>query len=285
MIDIKRAMLKTTKRSALIFMVTLLLLFSAIAVFTIRYTGSSHTPLIESITREQAIPKAQEYLLRDIDNMDPSLRLMLDYLYRKFGMDATFSARTTEIFAKSDDALVQHELKALLRFAYKDSLVTELGPNPTFVARAANCDHIPIPNNMNSLLQQEIDKGGYDLTHAFLSLRLMKELDCQMSNRDALLERSLAGLKTIAADEKTLLDLRFECIAFLMYAGRFDITEPDWIDNVYETQHQNGGWSLDTVDKNTNDHTTVLALWALLEYESPDRPYEPIIHKPNQRTD
>lgn len=230
------------------------------------------------ITREQAIPKAQEYLGHDLNNMDPTLRLMLDFLYRKFGINNTFSGKVSPINTSNTDPIVQAELKAIARIAYTDSLVNDLGPNPTYVAIGANCDHIPMPTNISGLLQQEIDKGSYELTHAFLSMQLMKELDCPVNNIEALRQQAITGMVTMAGDDKTENDLRFESMAFLMYGGKLDSIDPKWIDKIYDTQHQDGGWSLDLKDPRSDPHTSVLALWALLEYTHPAVPYEPIVH-------
>jgi hypothetical protein len=233
------------------------------------------------INKDQAIPKAEAYLLKNKDTMDPTLRLILDFLQRKFDINNQFSGQVNHIETNADDPLAQNELKAIARIAYKDTLSNELGPNPSTTAIAANCDHIPLPADMSSLLQQEINRGTYDLTHAFLAMQFMKELDCTFSNSDALREQAITGMLSILNTEKSKLDLRYQSMAFLLYAGKLTSIDPTWIDQIFTAQHSDGGWSLDQKDPKSDNFATVLAMWALLEYNHSDVPYEPVIHHSN----
>jgi hypothetical protein len=275
---------KITKKLTLAIGAVIFLLMAATTTTLYLHLHAKSAPVAQApISREQAIPKAQEYLLRNLDDVDPTLRLMLDFLYRKFSIDNKFSGQVNHIDTSANDPLVQDELKAIERIAYKDTLVKDLGSNPSLIAQAANCDKIRLPSNISSVLQQEIDKGGVELTHAFLSMQFMKELDCTVSNADSLRQQMVDGMINIARNGKDDKDIRYECIAFLLYAGKYEAIDPSWIDQIYTEQSQDGGWKVSQNDATTNNHPTVLALWALLEYTRSDVPYEPIIHLPKKQ--
>lgn len=235
-----------------------------------------------AMTAEQAITKAQQYLLDNSESITPQVRIFLDFLHRKFALNEKFSGQISPINTSDPEKGVEFELLALRRIAYKDSLITDLGPNPTLLARGANCDHIPLPSNISSVLQQEIDKGEYELTHAALSMQFMEELGCTVENADALWTQAINGMTKMVSDEKIQPDLRYECFAFLLYMGYQDSVKLEWINQIIPEQLLDGGWAIEHNDIKSNDHSTLLALWALLEYSRPNTPDEPLIRRPGR---
>ena len=66
-------------------------------------------------------------------------------------------------------------------------------------------------------------------------------------------------------------DLSIEAVAILQYAGYHYLIREKWIMGIIGAQTNDGGWLWNSTHKETNTHTSVLALWALLEYTNPGR--------------
>jgi hypothetical protein len=233
---------------------------------------------------EQAITKGLSYLRHTSDTVSPFQWLLLDYLQRKFELDPFFSAsgKTIEPPTGRFDVV---EFNIQTRIAYPDKLINSLpiegaSPMRQMVMAATHCDYIPLSPNFDKLLQKNIESGGYDLTHVAYSLERMKENGCALpaeQNIRSLVAKRIAALIT---DKQTSRDLRYESVALLMHMHRRDLVKPQWIDQIVTEQQPSGGWKVNLSDEGSNDHATVLALWALLEYMNPDAPNEPVLRRP-----
>jgi len=111
--------------------------------------------------------------------------------------------------------------------------------------------------------------GGYDTTHALLALLWMIDNDCALpaSFDPGLLEQIVRDVYEIARDggSNAVTDLRVEAMAMLAAAGRHDLIQASWVDQVLNAQLGNGGWKAAPADMEAFDHTTGLALWLLLQ--------------------
>ncbi len=236
---------------------------------------------------ENSIQKAEAYLTDNFDQISPEVRLILDYLDRKFAIGYHFNVEKSPIVEpKEGDHVDLGEFKALKRIAYPDELVeklelTDKDLQTQMMVAAANCDHIALPGNFEQIIRANIQAGGYQMTHAAFSLKRMKENNCSFNREiDLELHTEVAlNMVEIAQDMSGKPDLRYEAIAFLMDMDRRDLVEEKWIDRLVEEQQGDGGWKTDKeiISPEQLDHTTTLALWALLEYSRPGAPTEPMI--------
>lgn len=227
-------------------------------------------------TPDKAAQQAEAYLLGSFDQVDPMQRLILDYLQRKFELIDDFSGEAKLITVQSKNADVQREFNALIRIAYPDRLVSDLGPDPSLVTRAANCDHIPLPKDYSQQLQAQAEQGDYSLTHVALSVQIAKELGCNVALAEPLTNQAREGITALINDKNTPADLRYECIAFLQYMGFKQDVKKAWVDQILTEQQPEGWWASGSTGA-TTDHATVLAFWALLEYTQPNAKNEPMI--------
>lgn len=252
---------------ALVISLVILFLLGILAVQAAQKTRSSRQgrrqPAI-SVSSDDAITKVQQYLASNIAQIDPQQRFILDYLYRRYSIDPIFSAKITPIIsnARSNDA--QREFNALQRIAYPDKLVTNLGSSPSLLMEAANCDHIALPKNYSQQLQAEADKGAYSLTHAALAVKVAEELGCNVLSANQINSQARTGMITLASDINTPADLRYESIAFLGLTGHQSDVKTEWLQQVRLEQQSDGSWQPGSVPGIQTDHTTTLALWALL---------------------
>lgn len=237
--------------------------------------------------QEQATERAQHYLTDRLNQIPPIERLILDYLQRKYGLDRRFSATVTPITFAEQSGEDPDEYAALRRIAYPNDLVDKLSPRLTdpvtlMNITAANCDHIPLPKDFKNLPETNIDKGGYFLTHVMFALKMMKDNSCSYySEADTTKISNQVAEKTTALITRadTIPDLRYEAIAFLLDSGRRDLVQEAWMGQIIAEQQPDGGWRLDKLQPNS-DHTTMLALWALLAYTQPDVANEAMIRRP-----
>jgi hypothetical protein len=232
---------------------------------------------------EASISKGLDYLESTANNISPLQWLMIDYLQRKFSLEQQYSAVQREIKPPSNEPDAT-DFKVYRRIIEPDSLIkslptTDVSPMRQMLMSAAHCDHIPMPSNFYELLKNNINAGGYNLTHVAFALGLMKDNSCPLSPENDLIirEATIQGLVQLADKTDVSEDLRYEAVAFLLHLGRRDLVQPRWLNKITEAQQPDGGWSILAQDKTSSDHATVVALWALLEYSRPETPESPII--------
>lgn len=237
---------------------------------------------------QKSIIRAQEYLKSSIGKVGVEQRLLLDYLQRKYDLDKALGAEQNPFPITENPRTYPQEVNFLARISYPNKIVTVPprsivdGPALTNIY-SANCDHIALPPSFWPTMEQNYQAGGYSLTHVALALAFMRDNSCEVpAARSDLKSKVLAGMVKLADNPATNPDLRYEAIAFLGLSSDFTEINSKWVDAITEAQQENGSW-IDASDRQNSDHTTVLALWALLEYSKPNVPYEPLIHRPSQQ--
>lgn len=252
-------------------------------------TSPNKDPFVGLSEREQSILKAENYLLDYITQTMPPQRLILDYLQRKYDLNPAIGVSGPPIDLYENPASYPEEIHFLARIVYPDKLVKQqpkgVISDPSIMSiYAANCDHLALPGNYWQIVQKNVSEGGYAMAHATIALAFMRDNGCSIPQEAAEIRATARdGLVELAGDPATVSDLRYETVAFLQLDGRYDLVEPDWIDRIISEQNADGSWGLSLADKKPNDHATVLALWALLEYNYPNKPHEPLIRRPSSQ--
>ncbi len=247
------------------------------------YKHSRHSDKYES-----SIGRSREYLDKTYAQIPPSYQLFLDYLDRKYDLGNQFKASARNLQPPLDPTLLA-EFKVYQRITYPNELVSTLPLTPTdsmslMMMEALYCDRIPLPPNFDQLVQSNVNKGKYFLTHAAFSLQRMQENGCNYftAEQSQYLRLTLASAMTkIVTEPTTAPDLRYETIAFLTDAGRQDLISRAWIDQIVTEQRSDGGWKPTTSKGHSSPHATMLALWALLGYTRSDMPDNPMIRRPS----
>lgn len=236
---------------------------------------------------QRAIINAEKYLTDNLGAVATEQRLILDYLQRKFDLDMKLNAGTSPITIKTNADNYPLEIHFVERIAYPDKLVSAkprnvLDPMSWVTVYSANCDHTPLPKDFWTKVKQNYSQGGYEMTHILLALSFMKDNGCAVPDQAREIEREvIAAMIQLANDPATNADLRYESIAFIMLAGKYDSVNSEWIQKILSEQRPDGSWSFTLNDGKSNDHATTLALWAILEYKNPNKPYEPLIRRPS----
>ncbi len=132
------------------------------------------------------------------------------------------------------------------------------------------CDEIPLKQDFLQKIKTQTELDGYFLTHAALSIHFAKCLKCPLPNEFESIEKQQIKLLEKLIETTDIQDLKYEAIAILKLMNPSATIKQEWIDEVLDMQLEDGGWARVKKLKTSNDHTTFLALWALLESKYPD---------------
>jgi hypothetical protein len=131
------------------------------------------------------------------------------------------------------------------------------------------CHQFPLVDGRIQAIGNLASLGNYDTTHALLALVWAIDNDCEIppAYDPQLLADTVVDVYQIAENggSAVLTDLRIEAMAFLAAAGRHDLIQSSWVDEVLDAQLPGGGWKALPSNAGASDHTTGLALWLLLQ--------------------
>lgn len=147
-------------------------------------------------------------------------------------------------------------------------------------ARALHCDWLPLPPDYLHELDRLAARGGYALTHAVLASVWIEENGCQIDRAvlARLRDRSTSRLLELLDARAGPTDLLAEAMAMLCYGGHGGRLTPAHVQTLLRARRDDGGWPLDEDRPASHPHTTVLALWVLLDVRHrPSRVHVPMI--------
>ncbi len=198
-------------------------------------TPESPAPRIEA-----AIARAEGFLERRGDRLDPLMTYVLVRLERRYGLTWTASQRATvlaaapaspqlQLFARLVDARARPAAEALATIANSsDRLILsglycrELGPS-------AAAD-----------LETFARKPGPDPAHGALALQWSIENGCLTAEAAAPLRRLFVDRLAIEAGKAPASDVGIESMAMLDYLGAGDRIDASWLAAILAAQHSDG---------------------------------------------
>jgi hypothetical protein len=142
---------------------------------------------------------------------------------------------------------------------------------------ALYCNQMELPSNYSMILENEVNRGGYFLTHALLAWIWVQENGCELAVPDGFVENLYAANADLINNDANVTDLELEAAAFLCLAGQADLIDDAFADRVVDAQNadvdspSNGSWG----HENVQWHTTVLGLLFLLHVQFPADSYPP----------
>lgn len=261
-----------------------------------RFNESNAQPIDEvkalnNSKEELAIKKATEHFMDTIHIVHPSDRIFLTYVQRKFSLDPKLGPDQVPIDLYENPRTYPEHLHFLARIAYPNRIVKvapnmqEMDDDVKFMnIYSINCDRMDLPTNFWGMMDKNTKEGGYYTAHTILALAFMKDNGCTLpTEANDLKEQAIEALVKIAGDSTVSPDLRYEVTAFLLMDNRHDLVKQEWIDQIIAEQRPDGSWIHEFGDSKDDPHTTLLALWSLLEYARPNTPDEPLIHRPTSQ--
>lgn len=277
-------MIIRNRKSIVILLIVVIVGVASIILLVVKM--QKHELAVKAVNSEIAITKGLQYLQQYEPKVSVFQRLLLDYLQRKFDLSQEFSGSVNKI-QQPADAMDADKFRVFRRIAYPNELVDSLPagfdlPTARLLMASTHCDHIPLPENFTGLIKQNLSEGGYGVTYVALSLEIMKENNCSLpiAEDQRLREQTAAGMATIIKDHTSIPDMRYGAIALMMHINRHDLVESQWLSQVISDQNPDGGWRSTFNNNDSDDHATVMALWALLEYPEQETRDEPFIRRP-----
>lgn len=154
---------------------------------------------------------------------------------------------------------------------------------------ALYCNDYALPADFRDrLMTQMAEKGGYLASHALLAYALVRSNACDSSFLpDADLARLLIINLALMNDpidyysnslgQPEIQDLRVEIMAVLASLGRQDLIPASFFQDMLGRQLPEGGWSVYLRGNVSDSHTSMLALWLLLQVRELDRNFAPFV--------
>lgn len=207
-----------------------------------------------------AINKAIANIKAKGNNVMPMMVPVLHILIKKFHIDLNIDAQTSQIIKTSSP-----NEAPFLRFI-DDSIkspeaqVRALTGIDKVTAGALYCDCYGLPENFFSDVNDIAYSRDYGTTHAIFALAIIAQRKCiyDAATYNNLMKTLLPLLPVLIETRQPSADVSIEAVVMLYLSGNAAMVRPEWIQEIIKTQYPDGSWKY-------KDHTTVLALWALLE--------------------
>lgn len=123
-----------------------------------------------------------------------------------------------------------------------------------------------------SRIDSSIVNKDYEITHTYFALAILKktkylsekEISFQLQKIDSVWKSLIPD-----TEKKEITDLDIEIIALSLYGWHSEMIKKAHIQTLIQLQNNEGAWSVKGNEiKLMNDHSTILALWALLEWKN-----------------
>jgi hypothetical protein len=253
---------------------------------------------------QSAVDRAVQSLVGQRESLDPILAIILDSVRRRFELAAVppqrpfvdaaqQAARNAGSVMRTGDKTADM-LAVFRRLMDPSATVTAADiealrmPIDQVTATAIHCQTIPLPADFLMTLDEMVELGGYAMTHAVIASQWLVENGCVPATTIAAREQRYADalVRQIEKEDGLLTDRRVEALATLFYIGGGDHVRQEWLDFVLQRQLPDGQWpGYADQPKTPNAHTTLMALWLLLEARSEGRPSRiPMVAQPSARS-
>lgn len=215
-------------------------------------------------TRAQlAIVKAVDFLNRH-ESIDLPLVFVSEFIKKRF--NGTQLKKFPRPKARSSEIVYFSRLVDAGYRPPKNAIAAVRNPIDNFTLSALYCDRQGLPDDFFQRAEQLMDGRGYALTHAALGTKWAHELGCLNAALAAkLMAKERALLARVGAENEMPSDLAIEALAMLYYLDAPELVKQEDLENLIATQHTLGAWQPKSDVFELNNHTTILALWVLLE--------------------
>jgi hypothetical protein len=229
------------------------------------------------------VDRGLEYFVARDAKADPLSLLFLDYLRRKHDLKPLEPVVAHLKNAKADpshpDPQLMLHVKTYARLAdvaaapSADELSAVSHELDVMALEALYCDRGELKPGLIDRLRKTASPGKYYLTHAALYTGWALENGCLKEDAARTLIDELAPrLDALIRAEGGATDLAMEAISVLFFVGRRNDVRPEWVEQVKAAQKKNGGWSHDPRAEPTNDHSSLLGFWVVIEAARPNAP-------------
>ncbi|MBL4658306.1 MAG: hypothetical protein JKX73_09920 [Flavobacteriales bacterium] len=243
----------------------------------------------QSTTHQNSCNKAVERAIAFVDNrgfeLDLQVYIVYKYLERKFEIspisdDLEYDKKLRKKAKEFPDTKAYLRLLSPKMGISKKDLSRGGNPIDEMTSKALYCDLLDLDTNYLNLVKHKAARGGYSLPHAALSMQWLKENKCFSDtgvDYASVLDTIVRDLLIQVDTAEGFTDTEIECIAMLYYTGHGSQVKAEWFSVLLSQQLKNGGWAEKASRTDAIGHTTVLALWVLLEHLKPEENNTPWI--------
>lgn len=136
------------------------------------------------------------------------------------------------------------------------------------LVKAIWSDRVPPGTDYVDALVHAASLGGYELTHALVSARIVAE--CESADAlgiDDVIPQMAAQAAELLHGDGTVSDLALEACAFVCIAGHHDLVPDGFAQRVAVSELEGGGWPFDPSDLTPHWHATMFGSVCALELE------------------
>lgn len=228
--------------------------------------GLPRTPVAEAVDRCIAFFQAHK------DQVAPDAFLVYQYLMDRYTLPS-IGSRDLFIRNLQLDTALYRGYRPFFSFMEPipfepGFLVSGEGSDP-IMAAGLWYDELPDKGRLNELVKTMDLGDGYMVTHALLARSVARQqFGAAPDNEvDAMLLH--CAIELIEAKRPFWGDLEIEALAFIQFSEPTLAIDPAYIAELIALQNEDGSWSTEGEYRGIADHhTTVLALWALLQQDS-----------------
>ena len=232
----------------------------------------------------QAVAKAINFL----DGYDMSLTpyglLMLDVMYRRFGI-----TEFADALQRYDQILAQNPPQAALLRVFRriadynnplqpgdlDAVQNDLD---RITAPALYCNRFGLSADYPKMVEQAVHSGGYMSPHVLLALIWIQENGCEAPFSEDFIESVYAANAALIDDDSVVTDLELEAAAFLYLAGQGTRVDNAFVERAIAVQNDNGSWPYSSdLPGESYWHASILGLMFLLHVKYPADSYPPML--------
>lgn len=223
------------------------------------------------------------------DSREPHALLMLDVMYRRFGIAAFADAlqRYDEVLSESPTQQAPM-LRLFRRIADHDNLLVRDDLRSISVdidlitIPALYCDSLGFFSEYPAMLNEAVRSGGYLRTHVLLASIWWQDNGCEVMLPEGFIEAMYQENAKLIGDNPAIDDLELEAAAFLYIAGQGELVDESFVERAIAQQTEDGGWWTNSAVPGDSDwHTTAAALLLLLHVGCPAENYPPMLAPPN----
>lgn len=208
----------------------------------------------------KAINNAISNIKQKKDNVMPMMVPTLYHLIKTYNINLNVDKQKKNLIASAtgNEAIFLRFFDDNLKAP--ESRVKLMDGIDRITAAALYCDCYGLPPNFFNDINDMSYTEGYAVTHAVLALNILEQRKCKYDTTVYNTTKAIIipRLETIIYNKKPTSDIGIEAIVMLYISGNANRVKNEWVEAIIKAQEPNGSWG-------ANDHTTVLALWALLE--------------------
>lgn len=224
----------------------------------------------------KAVKLGQRYFANPQRPTDPDAVLIYSYLKDRFNLPPLAQAeKTLEDIRADSTGQVHMFLRIVEPQACRMDFLDEDKGNELALA-GVWYDELPDTNLLMQRIGQADWNDPYIATHALWAMAMARH--CFGARPDTAVERRLVqrNMEVMEAKRPIWNDVAIEALAMVQYHDTSYVPPKEYIEEILSLQNRDGSWNWEPGDdKPGSQHTTILALWALLQYKPLDWPQQP----------